>query len=108
MLKYVDFWYALKTTKNAQTILEGFSMETTKARAVSRNKVIIMLQDSSLFVARSIFNLSEITIQVADSVQHKKGLIGLTCIKNKALYIGNSDIVIHYSSKLYLILLLSY
>ena len=84
MLKYVDFWYALKTTKHAQTILEGVSMETTKARAVLRNKIIIILQDSSvdcrfsylsLFVARSIFNLSETIILVHDSVQHKKGLI---------------------------------
>ena len=47
MLKYVDFWYALKTTKHAQTILEGVSMETTKACAVLRNKIIIILQDSS-------------------------------------------------------------
>ena len=84
MLKYADFWYALKTTKHAQTILEGVSMETTKARAVLRNKIIIMLQDSSvdwrfsylsLFVAISIFNLSETIILVHASVQHKKGLI---------------------------------
>ena len=84
MLKYVDFWYALKTTKHAQTILEGISMETTKARALLRNRIIIMLQDSSvdwhfsylsLFVARSIFNLSETIILVHDSVQHKKDLI---------------------------------
>ena len=73
MLKYVDFWYALKTTEHAQTILEGVSMETTKARAVLRNKIIIMLQDSSvdwrfsylsLFVAISIFNLSDTLILV--------------------------------------------
>ena len=86
MLKYVDFWYDLKTKKkHAQTISEGVSMETTKARAVLHNKIIIiMLQDSSvdwrysylsLFVARSIFNLSETIILVHDSVQHKKGLI---------------------------------
>ena len=65
MLKYVDFWYALKTTKPVQSIFEGVPMETTKARAVLLNKIIIiMLQDSSvdwrfsylsLFVARSIF-----------------------------------------------------
>ena len=84
MLKYVDFWYSLKTIKHAQTILEGVSMETTKSRAVLRNKIIIILQDSSvdwlfsylsLFVARSIFNLLETIILVHDSVQHKKGLI---------------------------------
>ena len=48
MLEHVDFWYALKTTKHAQTILEGVSMETTKARAVLSNKIIIVLQDSSV------------------------------------------------------------
>ena len=78
MHRYVDFWYALKITKHAQTILEGVSMETIKARAVLCNK-IIMLQDSSvdwcfsylsLFVTRSIFNLSETIILVHDSLQH--------------------------------------
>ena len=79
MLKYVDFWYALKTTKHAQTILEGLSMETTKAHAVLHNKIITMLQDSSvdwrfsyssLFVA--IFNISETIVLVLDSVKHKQ------------------------------------
>ena len=78
MLKYVDFWYALKTTKHVQTILEGVSI---KARAVLHNKMIIVLQDSSvgwrssylsLFVGRSIFNLLVTTILVHHSVQHKK------------------------------------
>ena len=59
-------------------------METTRPGAVLRNKIIIMLQDSSfdwrfsyvsLFVARSIFNFSETIILVHDSVQHKKSLI---------------------------------
>ena len=68
MLKHVDFWYALETTKHAPTIFEGVFKETTKARAVLRNKIIIVLQDSSvdwcfrylsLFVARTIFNFSE-------------------------------------------------
>ena len=54
MLKYVDFWYALKTTKHGQTILEEVSMETTKARAVLHNKIIIMLQDSSVNGASAI------------------------------------------------------
>ena len=48
MHKYVDIWYALKTTKHAQTILEGVCMETTKARAVLRKKIIIVPQDSSV------------------------------------------------------------
>ena len=48
MLKYVDFWYALKTTKHVQTILEGVSMKTTKARAILHNKITITLQDSSV------------------------------------------------------------
>ena len=84
MLRYVDFLYVLKTRKHAQTVLEGISMEITKARAVLRNTIIIMLQDSSvdwrfsylsLFVARSIFNLAETISLVHDSVQLKKGLL---------------------------------
>ena len=38
MLKYFDFWYALEVTKQAQSILEGVSMETSKARSLFQLK----------------------------------------------------------------------
>ena len=84
MLKYVDFWYVLKTTKHAQTILRGVSIETTKALAVLRYKIISMLQDSSadwrfsylsLFVARSIFNLSETIFPAHENTKKRFDLV---------------------------------
>ena len=84
MLKYVDFWYALKTTKHAQTILKGISMETTKARAVLRKKnnnyaarqfSWLALQLFVIICLQIHFNLSQTIILVHDSVQRKIGLI---------------------------------
>ena len=48
MLKYVDFWYAVEIRKGySNIILEGDSTGIIQARAKSRNKNSIMLQDDS-------------------------------------------------------------
>ena len=112
MLKYVDFWYALETTKHAQTIWNAFPWtplrhvqfccvtKKKKKKYAARQFRWFALQLFVVICCQIHFLLSETIILIHDSVQHKKVWFGLTCINNKKPYIGNSDIVTYYSSKL--------